>query len=102
MLQVWSRVSLDSRLPNATSWTPRTSRTVSQHACWERAVRSYHLPVVLYIMYMIVCVSTNNSNVGNLAESEYILDYSLCVLELDTLNVIDINLSQLTHPQRKA
>ena len=57
MLQVWSRVSLGTGLPNATSWTPRTSRTVSQHACWETAVRSYHLPVVLYIMYMIVCVS---------------------------------------------
>lgn len=57
-------------------------------------MRSYHLPVVLYNVHDCVCVS-NNSNVGNLAESECILDDSLCVLEPDihqVLNVIDIDL----------
>ena len=37
----------------------------------------------VYNVHDCVCVSTNNSNVDTLAESEYILDDSLCVLELD-------------------
>ena len=59
---------------------------------------------VVYNVHDCVCVSTNNSNVDNLAESECILDDSLCVLEPDpdqALNVLDIDLSESTYPPIK-
>ena len=59
---------------------------------------------IVYSVHDCVCVSTNNSNVDNLAESECILDDSLCVLEPDpdqALNVIDIDLSESTYPPIK-
>ena len=106
MLQMRSRVSLGTGLPNAESWShwgSHTSGTVSQHARWETAVRIYQ-NVVLCIMYKTVCVSADSSTFSDCIGTECVVDLNLCVLEPNpdqALNVVNIELPRSTYPSIK-
>ena len=64
------------------------------------------LPTCTSAAQNCVCVPTSNSNsvVGKCDESECVLDDSLCVLELDqdqALNIVSIELPEPTYPPIK-